>query len=77
MYSGGDVNSEFPASSKKRKFTGFLEIRIVHDGKANVCLTTINHVNLKKACEFSYFGTSRKFRINVSPLYTQLRKERV
>ena len=38
----------------KKKFAGFLKIRIVHDGKANVCLTTMNHVNLKKACEFLF-----------------------
>ena len=55
-----DVNSELPASSKKRKFSGFLEICMVHDGKANVCLTIcMNHANLKKACKFSFFGTVR------------------
>ena len=67
----GDVNSELPASSEKRKFAGFLEIYMVHGGKTNVYLAIMNYANLKKACEFSFFGTSRKFRINVSPLYTE------
>ena len=49
-----DVNSELPASSKNRKFAGFLEIRIVYDGKANFCLITMNHANVKKAYEFSF-----------------------
>ena len=64
-----DVNSELPSSSKKRKFAGFLEICMVHGGKTNVRLAIMNYANLKKAFEFLFFGTNRKFRINFLPLY--------
>ena len=38
----GDVNSDLPASSKKQKVAGFLEIYMVHCGKTNACLAIMN-----------------------------------
>ena len=44
---------------------------MVHDGKAAVCLTAINHANLKEACEFLFLELDESSELTSSHCTTE------